>query len=635
MATPTLDQISKARTEARQFGDGTAYALDFTVNGTNYTFIPKNVASNGGVTAGDNTYLLPYFTSKENQSSFAKAAIPFDLSSNTGLSNYLQNQGQQTTGFLVPSKSVSFDSDVKTQPTSTLNGSLSGLKVDEKGDIVYGVSGGAGSRYLTTTGEVHDPRIEYSSLLGDIFGSRGEQLADFVNSDVGRAAMLAATIYAGGGFDTGSGTAGAGAGATGATAGATGTGAGGLMTNAALDAQFIAADAAQLAGQGLSSAQIAQTLAASGVDSFIAADVAQLAAQGLGASQIASTLGATVPTSTAATGAGGLFTEGGLAAGGSATGAGATGAAGAAAAGGAGGLTAKQMATAGLISGGLNLAGGLLQGETTKDAMNQLAERQAALAEKTLQMGKFQPVGVTTRFGTSAFTTDEKTGAITPSYTLTPEAKAYQDALAGMGTQALTAGQGIMNLGQQYVGESPEAVRQRYLSTQRALLAPQQEQTLATIRARQAATGRGGLATGATSPEAGGLMATNPEMAAYYNSLANTERQLAANAETQYQNQVNFGTGLLNQATTPFTNVFGAQKGVELAAQQPLELSTNFANTVATRGAAQGANYATAMAPSLQAQYNANNFNPWATALQGAGSNPLTGYGLMKLTGLG
>jgi len=130
------------------------------------------------------------------------------------------------------------------------------------------------------------------------------------------------------------------------------------------------------------------------------------------------------------------------------------------------------------------------------------------------------------------------------------------------------------------------------------------------------------------------MMATNPEIAAYYNSLAQTERQLAANAETQYQNQVNFGTGLLGQATTPFTNVFGAQKGVELAAQQPLELSTNFANLAATRGAAQGANYATAMAPSLQAQYNANNYNPLATTLQGAASNPLTGYGLMKLTGL-
>lgn len=622
MATPTLDQISKARTEARQFGDGTTYALDFTVDGTKYTFIPKNVASNGGVTAGDNTYLLPYFTSKENQSSFAKSAIPFDLSSNTGLSNYLQNQGQQTTGFLVPSGSVSFDSDVKTQPTSTLNGSLSGLKVDEKGDIVYGVSGGAGSRYLTTTGEVHDPRIEYSSLLGKWFGGVGADVADFVNSDIGKAALLAGSLYAGGAFGGE-----AGAGAAGTTTGATGAGAGGLMTNAALDANFIAADAAQLAGQGLSSAQIAQTLTASGVDSFIAADAAQLAAQGLGASQIASTLGATVPTSTAATGAGGLFAGAGA---GGAAGAAGAGAAGAAAAG-AGGLTASQLATAGLISGGLNLAGGLLQGETTKDALNQLAEKQAALAEKTLGMGKFQPVGVTTRFGTSAFTTDPTTGAITPSYTLSPEAKAYQDALAGMGTQALTAGQGIMNLGQQYVGESPEAVRNRYIQTQQALLAPQQEQALAAIRARQAATGRGGLAFGATSD---GMMATNPEMAAYYNSLAQTQRQLAANAETQYQNQVNFGTGLLGQATTPFSNVFGAQKGVELAAQQPLELSTNFANTVATRGAAQGANYATAMAPSLQSQYNANNFNPFATTLQGAGSNPLTGYGLMKLTGL-
>jgi hypothetical protein len=453
--------------------------------------------------------------------------------------------------------------------------------------------------------------------------------SDFIGGDPLRAAALfggaAYALPSLGGATTAAGT---------TAGGAAGAGAGGLMTNAALDAQFIAADAAQLAGQGLSSGQIAQTLASSGVDSLVAADVAQLAAQGIPAAQIASTVGATIPTSTAATGAGGLFAGTGAgAAGAAAGGAGVAGGAGlgAAAAGGAGGITAQQLATAGLISGGLNLAGGLLQGQTSQDAYRQLAAQSAALAEKTLQMGKFQPVGVTTRFGTSSFTTDPVTGAITPSYTLSPEAKAYQDSLSGMATQSLAAGQGIMNLGQQYVGESPEAVRNRYIQTQRALLAPQQEQTLAALRNRQAATGRGGLAFGATSD---GMLATNPEMAAYYNSLAQTERQLAANAETQYQNQVNFGTGLLNQATTPFTNVFGAQKGVELQAQQPLELATNFANTVATRGAAQGANYATAMNPSLQAQYNANNYNPWASALQGAGSNPLTGYGLMNLTGL-
>lgn len=305
---------------------------------------------------------------------------------------------------------------------------------------------------------------------------------------------------------------------------------------------------------------------------------------------------------------------------------------GALASGAAGAAGLSELAKLGLVSGGLNLLGGALQGSTSKDALNQLATQQAALAEKTMGMGKFQPVGTTTRFGTSSFVTDPTTGAITPSYTSSAETQAYQNALGGLATQGLQAGQGLMSLGQSYIGESPEAVRQRYIDTQRALLAPGQEQQLAGIRNRLFQTGRGGLATGAT--EAGNLAATNPEMAAYYNSLANTERQLAANAETQYQNQVNFGAGLLGKATQPFTDVFGAQKSVELAAQQPLELSTNFANTVATRGAAQGANYAQAMAPSLQAQYNAANYNPWATALQGAGSNPLTGYGLMKLTGL-
>jgi hypothetical protein len=205
MALPTLDQISKARTDARQFGDGTTYALDFNVNGNSYTFIPKNVASNGGVTAGDNTYLLPFFTDAKNWETFNKSASEYDLSS-TGLANYLQRQGQSTTGYLVPSSSVSFDSEVRTQPTSTLGGSLSGLKIDETGGIAYGITGGAGSRYLTTSGEVHDPRIEYSSLLGDIFGSVGADIADFVNSDIGKAALLAATVYAGGGFNGSSAT---------------------------------------------------------------------------------------------------------------------------------------------------------------------------------------------------------------------------------------------------------------------------------------------------------------------------------------------------------------------------------------------------------------------------------------------
>lgn len=49
-------------------------------------------------------------------------------------------------------------------------------------------------------------------------------------------------------------------------------------------------DAANLASQGLSSAAIAQNIAATGLDPFLAADIANLAAQGLAAEQISQVL---------------------------------------------------------------------------------------------------------------------------------------------------------------------------------------------------------------------------------------------------------------------------------------------------------------------------------------------------------
>lgn len=72
-------------------------------------------------------------------------------------------------------------------------------------------------------------------------------------------------------------------------------------TPAALDAQFIAADASQLAAQGLSQAAIEQNLIAAGVDSLVAADAAQLALQGIGQDQMSGLL-------TQSGGSGSLFT---------------------------------------------------------------------------------------------------------------------------------------------------------------------------------------------------------------------------------------------------------------------------------------------------------------------------------------
>lgn len=74
-------------------------------------------------------------------------------------------------------------------------------------------------------------------------------------------------------------------------------------TPAALDAQFIAADASQLAAQGLSQAAIEQNLIAAGVDSLVAADAAQLALQGIGQDQMSGLL-----TQSGGGGSGTLFT---------------------------------------------------------------------------------------------------------------------------------------------------------------------------------------------------------------------------------------------------------------------------------------------------------------------------------------
>ena len=67
-------------------------------------------------------------------------------------------------------------------------------------------------------------------------------------------------------------------------------GAGAAGSAAAADAAFVAADAAAMAGSGLSEAAIAQNLAMAGVESFAAADAAALAASGLSEAAIAQNL---------------------------------------------------------------------------------------------------------------------------------------------------------------------------------------------------------------------------------------------------------------------------------------------------------------------------------------------------------
>ena len=245
----------------------------------------------------------------------------------------------------------------------------------------------------------------------------------------------------------------------------------------------------------------------------------------------------------------------------------------------------------GNLTQGLLGAGAMAQQNKVSQAAAEAAQRQALAGGQTAaNMAAFKPVGTTTRFGTSSFQFDPTTGQLTSAgYNPSALTQGYQNQLAGMTGQGLLQGQQLQGLASQYLGESPEAVRQRYVQQQSALLAPQQEQQLAGIRNNLFQTGRTGLATGATS--AGGLAATNPEMAAYYNSLANQQRQIAAGADTAAQQQIQFGQQLAGQAYQPFTSGFGAQTALETAAQQPLTLSTDLAKLQAASGANQGQLY--------------------------------------------
>lgn len=304
-----------------------------------------------------------------------------------------------------------------------------------------------------------------------------------------------------------------------------------------------------------------------------------------------------------------------------------------------------------LLSAGASLLGGFLQGEAAKDAAETSAGAQLQAARIAAEESRFRPVGITTRFGTSQFTMDPKTGRLSAAgYTISPELKAYQDRLAALAGGALTqaeqapqlyaplgtAATGLFGLGQQYMAQSPEQVAQQYMQRQMDLLAPSRERQLAELRNQVFQTGRSGLAVGATSARPSGMAglgATNPELEAYYNSLAQQDAALAAQAQQAGQQQLAFGTGLFGAganllgqmqagqvgALSPFTSYLGGVSSLESLGLQPLELGANLGGrNVNTAGAQALLTGGLGAAASMQ---QANAYNPIGAALSGIGSS--------------
>ena len=138
---------------------------------------------------------------------------------------------------------------------------------------------------------------------------------------------------------------------------------------------------------------------------------------------------------------------------------------------------------------------------------------------------------------------------------------------AGMGT----TGQVLQGAGADIYSRAVQALPTSYDTTQatqdyynrmQQMVAPQREQQLAQTRQSLFNTGRTGLATGAT--QAGGMLATNPEMAAYYNALAQQDLQLANQAEQQalanLAQRTNIGQGLYQTGLQQYQAGLGAQQ---------------------------------------------------------------------------
>lgn len=292
--------------------------------------------------------------------------------------------------------------------------------------------------------------------------------------------------------------------------------------------------------------------------------------------------------------------------------------------------------------------GGALEGGGSSGSNVSGAYDTASAAQlQAARNAQFRPVGITTNFGQSTFRIDPNTGQlVSAGYTLAPQLQGLQTSLLGgygtalqnaqnVSTAPLTAGaESLYNLGQGYLSESPEAARQRYISQQQALVSPANEQALAGIRNRLFQTGRTGLATGGTA--AGNMAATNPEMAAYYNALANQNRQIAAGAEQASQQQIQFGQGLLaggaglqgtgyglqTAAYDPLKTQLGLGTSIESMGGQTLGLGSELGGRASTAGAAAGQLASTAAQTGLAGQIAQQGLNATANT---STMNQLTG----------
>ena len=272
-----------------------------------------------------------------------------------------------------------------------------------------------------------------------------------------------------------------------------------------------------------------------------------------------------------------------------------------------------------LIAGGAGLLGSSMAGRSAQKAANTAANAQLEAARIAAEEQKFRPVGISTRFGTSQFGFGPEGRLETAGYSSSPEIQALQARLAdlygtslGQAERAPAISEGLFGLGQQYLAQTPEQARSKYLQEQYAMLDPirqrEEERLASTVFGR----GRAGLNIGTQG---------QPELAALATARRTQDLQLAAQAEQAAQQRIGFGAGLFGtgiglqtQSLAPFQQQFGTAQLLEQAAQQPLDIGAQLGGRAATAGANVGQSLLTGGLGAAQTQLQGSLVGPSAMA---------------------
>jgi len=275
--------------------------------------------------------------------------------------------------------------------------------------------------------------------------------------------------------------------------------------------------------------------------------------------------------------------------------------------------------TGAIIAGGAGLLGSSIAGRSAEKAANASAQAQLQAAKIAAEEQRFRPVGISTRFGTSRFGFGPEGRLETAGYSASPEIQALQARLAdlygsslGLAETAPQTSQGLFNLGQQYLAQTPEQASRQYLQQQYALLDPMRAAEEQRLGASVFARGRAGLNIGG-----GG----QPELAALAGARRTQDLQLAAQAEQEARNRITFGTGLFGtgidlqtKALAPFQQQFGVSQLLEQAALQPLDIGAQLGGRAATAGANVGQSLLTGGLGAAQTQLQGSLVGPSAMA---------------------